>query len=68
MDEGGSRDGAALSEESQWRGPRGGGAPLLGTLEDMLRKAPDMDISLHRDPFTTEGNLEYGRGLVYHGL
>jgi len=46
----------------------GGGAPLLGTLEDMLRKAPNMDISLHRGPFTAEGNLEYGRGLVYQGL
>jgi len=38
------------------------------TLEDMLRKAPDMDIFLHRGPFTAEGNLEYGRGHVYQGL
>ena len=42
--------------ESLW----GGGAPALGTLEDTLRKAPDMGISLHREPFTTEGNLESG--------
>jgi hypothetical protein len=34
----------------------------MGTLEDMLRKAPDMGISLHSGPFTFEGNLESGRG------
>ena len=47
MDEGGSRDGASLSEEAPWRGPRGG-ALSLGTLEDMLRKSPDTGISLYR--------------------
>jgi len=46
----------------------GGGVPLLRTLEDMLRKAPDTDISLHRGPFTAKGNLVHGRGLVYQGL
>jgi hypothetical protein len=30
-------------------------APLLGTLEDMLRKSLDMGISLHGVPFPTEG-------------
>jgi hypothetical protein len=35
MDEGGSRNGAFLSEEAQCRGSLGR-APLLGTLEDML--------------------------------
>jgi len=30
-----------------------GGAPSLGTLEDMLRKPLDMGISLHRGPFTS---------------
>jgi len=35
MDEGGSRNGAFLSEEAQCGGPLGR-APLLGTLEDML--------------------------------
>jgi len=34
MDEGGSVDEASLSEEALWRGPQGG-APSLGTLEDM---------------------------------
>jgi len=29
----------------------------------MLRKAPDMGISLHRRPFTSEGNLESGVGV-----
>ena len=44
------------------------GAHLLGTLEDMLIKAPDTTISLHRGPFTSEGNLESGMWLVYRGL
>jgi len=43
-------------------GLRWGGAPSLGTLEDMLRKAPDMGISLHTGPFPAEGNQEYGGG------
>jgi hypothetical protein len=45
-----------------------GGAPSLQTLEDMLRKAPDTGIALQRGPFTTEGNLESGGGLIYRGL
>jgi hypothetical protein len=45
-----------------------GVAPSPETLEDMLRKAPDTDISLHMGPFTTEGNLESGGGLIYQGL
>jgi hypothetical protein len=61
MDEGGSRSGAAISEEAQCGGPRGR-APLLGTLEDMLRKAPDTGISLQRSHFSSEGNLESGGG------
>jgi len=49
MDEGGSRNEAFLSKEAHCAGPMGR-APLLGTLGDMLRKALDMGISLHRDP------------------
>jgi len=45
-----------------------GRAPLLGTLEDTLRKAPDMGISLHRGPFMSEGNLESGGGRGSHIL
>jgi hypothetical protein len=45
-----------------------GGGPSLGTLEDMLRTAPDTGISLRRCPFMAEGNLESGRGLVYRRL
>jgi len=45
----GSRNGAFLSAKAQCGGPLGK-APLLGTLEDMLRKALDMGISLHRGP------------------
>ena len=59
MDEGGCGDGASLSEEAQCGGPLSR-APLLGTLEDMLRKALDMGISLDMGPFMSEGNLESG--------
>ena len=45
-----SRNGAFLCEEAQCGGPRGGGAPLLGTLEDMFTKALNTGISLHRGP------------------
>jgi hypothetical protein len=43
------------------------GAPSLGTLQDMFRKAPDTDISLHRGPFMSEGNLESGGGAHIPG-
>jgi len=49
MDEGGCTNGASLSEEVQCGGPLVRAA-LLETLEDMLRKAPDTGISLHRGP------------------
>jgi len=62
MYEGGFSDGASLSEEAPWRGLQRGGAASLGTLEDMLRKAPDTSIPLHRGPFMSEGNLESGGG------
>ena len=45
MDEGGSRNGASLSEEAHCRGP-GGVAPLLGTL-GYERKAVGTGISFH---------------------
>jgi len=45
MDEGGSRNGAFLSEEAQCGGSLGR-APLLGTLGDMLRKVLDTGLSL----------------------
>jgi len=61
MDEGDSRNCAFLSEEAQCRGLLRR-APLLGTLEDMLRKAADTGISLHRGPFMSEENLETGGG------
>jgi len=54
MDEGGSRYGALLSEHAQCGGPLGK-VPLLGTLEDMLRKTLDMGISLHRVPIGETG-------------
>jgi hypothetical protein len=40
----------------------GGGAPSLGTLENMLRKSPGTSISLHGGPFRAEGNLVCGVG------
>jgi len=59
----------SLSEEAQCIGPLER-AHLLETLQDMLRKALDTGISLHRGPFMTEGNLESGGGggLVFRGL
>jgi hypothetical protein len=47
MDETGSRNGAFHSEEAHCGGPLTR-APLLGILEDTLRKARDTGISLHR--------------------
>jgi len=67
MDEGGSRNRAFPSDEAQCGGSLGS-APLLGTLEDMLRKAPDTGISLHRGPFMSKENLESGGGLICQGL
>jgi hypothetical protein len=66
MDEGGSRNGVFLSEEAQYVGPLGR-APLLGTLEDMLRKALDMGISLHRGPIGEPGREAYIRLWVTKG-
>jgi hypothetical protein len=57
MDEESFRNWAFLSEEAHFRGPLGR-APLLGTLEDVLRNAPDTGICLHSDPFTSKRNLE----------
>jgi len=39
----------------------------FGALEDVLGKAPDMGISLHRGPFKSEGNLESGEGARIPG-
>jgi hypothetical protein len=67
MDEGGSVDEAFLSVEAPWRRPQeGGGAPSLGTLEDMLRKSPDMGVPLHGGPFYQRGTW-YVWGLKYRG-
>ena len=54
MDEGGTRNGAFLTEKAQCGGPLGR-APVLETLEDMLRKALDNSISLHRGPVGEPG-------------
>jgi hypothetical protein len=47
-----------------------GESSFTGVLEDMLRKAPDMGISFHRNPFMSEGNLESGGegGGSYRGV
>ena len=72
MDEGGSGDGASLSEEvlrsglGGWDGWGGGVAPSLGTLEDVVGKSPDTGVSLHGDPFPSEGNLVRGGVEVAH--
>jgi len=54
MDEGGSRNGVFVSEKAQCRGTLRR-APLLGTLDDVLRKALDTGISLHRGPIGKPG-------------
>jgi hypothetical protein len=64
MDEGGSTNEAFLSEEVQCGRPLGR-TPLLVTLEDILRRVPDMGIALHGDPFTFEENLKAGEGIVW---
>jgi hypothetical protein len=66
MDEGGSRNGAFLSEEAQCGGPLGR-APLLGTLEDMLIKAMDTGISLHRGPTGEPGEDSLARTFEIKG-
>jgi hypothetical protein len=55
MDEGGSVD-EVLSLKRLRGGVLGGRTPSLGTLEDMLRKSPDVGISLYGGPFVFEGN------------
>jgi len=45
----------------------GEGAPSLGTLEDMFRECPDMGISLHRGPYSTEGTCVWGREALIPG-
>ena len=67
MGEGGSTNGAFLSEEAQCGGPLGR-APLLETLEDMLRKAPDRASLSIGAPLRPRGNRNQGGGLVYWGL
>ena len=42
-----------------------GGAPSLGTLEDMLRRSPETGISLYWVRFPSEGNLVCGGGAVH---
>jgi hypothetical protein len=54
MDEGGYRNEPSLSKEAKCGGPLGR-APLLRTLEDMLGKALDMGLSLHRGPIGEPG-------------
>ena len=66
MDEGDSRNGAFLSEEAQCGGPLWRD-PLLGTLEDMLRKALDTGISLHRGPVGEPGWDSLARTLEIKG-
>jgi len=45
-----------------------GEASSLRILEDMITKAPDTGISLHRGLFTNEENLESGGGLIHREL
>jgi len=67
MDKGGSVDEVSLSLKRLYGRGLGGGAPSLGTLEDMLRRSPDTGISLRGGHFSAQGNLVCG-GLIYRGL
>jgi len=60
MDKGGSVDEASLSLKRIHGGDLGGGAPSLGTLEDVLRRFLDTELSLREGPFSVEGNLVCG--------
>ena len=51
---------------AHYEGPLGR-APLLGTVEGMLRKALDTGVSLHRGTFMLEENLESGRWALIPG-
>jgi len=66
MDEGGSRNRAFLSAEAQCGGHLGR-VPLLGTLEYMLRKALDVEISLHRGPIGEPGGDSLARTFERKG-
>jgi len=57
MGEGGSRNGAFLSEEAQCRGPLRR-APLPGTLEDILRKVLDRGPTGERGGNSLAGTFE----------
>jgi hypothetical protein len=65
MDEEGSRDGASLSEEAPWRGPRGGGFFTRDPVR-YVKKGSDTGVSLLGGLFLAEGNLESG-GVSYTG-
>ena len=60
-------NGAFLFEEAQC-GEHLGSAPCLGTLEDMLRKALDMGISLHRGPIGKPGENLFTRTFERKGM
>jgi len=64
---GGSVDGAPHSLKRLHGGGLGGGAPSLGTLDDMLRKSPDTGISVG-GPFQSRGTCCTGGGLIYRDL
>jgi len=66
MDEGGSRNGACLSEEAQCRRPLGR-APSRGTLEDMLKKGSEYRYLSPQGPIYIQREPGIRRGLVYRG-
>jgi hypothetical protein len=65
MDEGGSGDRASLRRGSVEGASGRGRASSLGTLEDMVGKSPNTDISLYRGPVITEGKVVAGEGGSY---
>jgi len=59
-------DGAPHSLKRLHGGGLGGGAPSLGTLDDMLRKSPDTGISVG-GPFQSRGTCCTGGGAHIPG-
>jgi hypothetical protein len=58
---GGSRNGASFSE-GLW------GRPFIGDPDRYVKKGSGYGHLSPQGPFTSEGNLESGGGLVYWGL
>ena len=67
MDEGGCRDGASLSEEAPWRGPRRGGS-FNGNPGRYVKKVSGCGHLSPWGPLSTQGEPGMWRGGSYTGV